>query len=120
VIRRARAEPIPGRHRVTLEADKNYDTRDFVRELWGLRVTPQVAPHTTGRSSAIEGRMIRHPGYAFSQRKRKQLEEIFGWLKTVALLRETRYRGVARVAWSFTFAMAVYNLVLMRTLVTVA
>jgi transposase len=116
----AMAEAIPGPRRVTLGADKNYDTRDFVRERRALRVTPHVAQHTTGRSSAIDGRTTRHPGYAVSQRKRKCVEEIFGWLKTVGLLRKTRHRGVARVGWVFTFAAAVYNLVRMRTLAAVA
>ena len=116
----AMAEAIPGRHRVTLGADKNYDTRDVVRELRELRVTPHVAQHTTGRASAIDGRTTHHPGYAVSQRKRKCVEEIFGWLKTVGLLRKTRHQGVARVGWMFTFAVAVYNLVRMRTLAAVA
>jgi IS5 family transposase len=116
----AMAEGIPGRHRVTMGADKNYDARDCVRELRELRVTPHVAQHTTGRSSAIDGRTTRHPGYAVSQRKRTCVEEIFGWLKTVGLLRKTRYRGAARVGWMFTFAAAVYNLVRMRTLAAVA
>jgi transposase len=116
----AMAEAIPGQQRVTLGADKNYDTRDLVRELRELRVTPHVAQNATGRSSAIDGRTTRHPGYAVSQRKRKCVEEIFGWMKTVGLLRKTRYRGVARIGWMFTFAAAVYNLVRMRTLAAVA
>jgi transposase len=114
------AEAIPGQQRVTLGADKNYDTQDCVRELRELRVTPHVAQHTAGRSSAIDGRTTRHPGYAISQRKRKCVEEIFGWLKTVGLLRKVRHRGVARVGWMFTFAAAVYNLVRMRTLAAAA
>jgi transposase len=116
----AMAEAIPGQHRATLGADKSYDTRDFVRELRGLRVTPPVAQHTTGQASAIEGRTMRHPGDAVRQRQRKCVEEIVGWLKTVGLLRKTRHRGVARVGWLVTFAAAVYNLVCMRTLVAVA
>jgi transposase len=116
----AMAEAIPGQQRVTLGADKNYDTCDCVRELRELRVTPHVAQNTSGRSSAIDGRTTRHPGYAVSQRKRKCVEEIFGWMKTVGLLRKTRYRGLARVGWMFTFAAAVYNLVRMRTLAAVA
>jgi hypothetical protein len=82
----AMAEEIPCQQRVTLGADKNYDTRNCIRELRELRVTPHVAQHTTGRSSAIDGRTTRHPGYAISQRKRKCVEEVFGWLKTVGLL----------------------------------
>jgi IS5 family transposase len=116
----AMAEAIPGQQRVTLGADKHYDTRGFVRGLRELRVAPHVAQNTSGRSSAIDGRTTRHPGYAVSQRKRKCVEEIFGWLKTGGLLRKTRYRGVARVGWMFTFAAAVYNLVRMRTLAAVA
>jgi transposase len=116
----AMAEAIPGQHRVTLGADKNYDTHDFVRDVRELQVTPHVAQHTSGRSSAIDGRTTRHPGYAVSQRKRKCVEEIFGWLKTVGLLRKVRHRGIARVGWIFTFAAAVYNLVRMRTLAAVA
>jgi hypothetical protein len=75
-----------------------------------------VAQNTSGRSSAIDGRTTRHPGYAESQRRRKRVEEIFGWLKTVALLRKTRHRGVDRVGWMFLFSLAVYNLVRMRNL----
>jgi transposase len=78
----AMAEAIPGPQRATLGADKHYDTRDFVHALRELRVTPHVAQHTTGRSSAIDGRTTRHPGYAVSQRKRQCVEEIFGWMKT--------------------------------------
>ena len=112
-------EEIAGNGRVTLGADKNYDTQDFVRDLYELKVTPHVTQHTTGRSSAIDGRTTRHAGYAVSQRKRKRVEEIFGWMKTVGLMRKTRYRGVSRVGWTFTFAAAVYNLVRMRTLAEV-
>lgn len=105
----AMAEGIPGQHRVTLAADKNYDTRDCVRELRELQVTPHVAQNTTGRSSAIDGGTTRHPGYAISQRIRKCVDEVFGWLKTVGLLRKARHRGVARVGWMSMFAAAVYN-----------
>jgi transposase len=103
----AMVEAIPGQHPVPLGADKHYDTRDVVRELRELRATPHVAQHTSGRASAFDGRTTRHPGYAISQQRRKRVEEIFGWLKTVALLRKTRHRGVARVGWMFTFAAAV-------------
>jgi len=100
----------------TLGADKSYDTRDFVDGLRGLAVTPHVAQHTTKRSSAIDGRTTRHAGYVVSQRERKRIEEIFGWLKQIGLLRKTRHRGAARVGWMFTFGLAVYNLVRMRNL----
>jgi hypothetical protein len=114
------AEAIPGQQRATLGADKHYDTRDFIRALRELRVTPHVAQNTTGRTSAIDCRTTCHPGYAVSQRKPKCVEEIFGWLKTVGLLRQTHCRGLARVGWMVTFAAAVYNLVRMRTLAAVA
>ena len=102
--------------RATLGADKSYDTRDFVDGLRGLAVTPHVAQNTTHRASAIDGRTTRHVGYLVSQRERKRIEEIFGWLKQIGLLRKTRHRGVARVGWMFTFGLAVYNLVRMRNL----
>jgi transposase len=100
----------------TLGADKSYDTRDFVDGLRGLAVTPHVAQNTTKRSSAIDRRTTRHPGYLVSQRRRKRIEEIFGWLKQIGLLRKTRHRGVAGVGWMFTFGLAVYNLVRLRNL----
>jgi hypothetical protein len=115
----ALATAIPGEHRVTLGADKAYDTAAFVAACRPLRITPHVAQHVLGRASAIDGRTTRHPGYAVSQTKRKRVEEIFGWLKTVGLMRKLRHRGVARVGWLFTFATAVYNLVRMRNLVEV-
>jgi transposase len=110
----------PGRQRVTVGGDKNYDTQAFVQDLRALQVTPHVAQHTTNRASAIDGRTTRHPGYAVSQQKRKRVEEIFGWLKTVGLLRKVKLRGVRRVGWLFTFAAAVYNLVRIRNLVEAA
>ena len=103
-------------HRVTVGADKAYDTHDFVQDLRELKVTPHVAQNTSNRSSAIDGRTTRHAGYAISQRKRKRVEEIFGWIKTVGLMRKTRHRGLARVGWMFTFTAAVYNLVRIRNL----
>ena len=111
------AERIDGDHRVTLAGDKGYDTRDFVRELRGLKVTPHVAQNEKrSGGSAIDGRTTRHAGYRISQQRRKRVEEVFGWLKTVAMLRKTRHRGVFRVGWVFTFAAAAYNLVRMRNL----
>ena len=102
--------------RVTLGADKGYDTRDFVEALRLLEVTPHVAQHTSNRASAIDERTTRHAGYGLSQWKRKRVEEIFGWLKTVGLLRKTRHRGRRRVSWMFIFGLAVYNLVRIRNL----
>ena len=80
-------------------------------ELRGLNVRPHVARHSSGRRSAIDQRTTRHPGYATSQRSRKRIEEAFGWIKTVAGLRKTRFCGLARVDLAFTFAAAAYNLV---------
>ena len=113
------AADIPGRHRVTMGGDKAYDTRNFVAELRVLGVTPHVAQNTTGRRSAIDERTTRQRGYAISQRARKRVEEVFGWMKTIALMRKTRHRGVARVGWMFTFTAAVYNLVRLRNLALV-
>jgi hypothetical protein len=81
-----------------------------------LKVTPQVAQNDSNRRSAIDGRTTRHEGYAVGQRKPKRVEEVFGWMKTVALQRKTRFRGLDRVGWMFTFAAAAYNLVRMRNL----
>ena len=103
--------------RMTLGADKAYDTRDFVGAIRLLGVTPHVAQNTTNRASAIDRRTTRHAGYAISQVRRKRVEEIFGWLKTVGLMRKTRHRGTRRVDWMFTFALAAYNLVRIRNLV---
>ena len=114
------AEKLPD-GRITLGADKGYDTRDYVREMRGMNITPHVAQNTkrTG-GSAIDGRTTRHAGYGISQRKRKRIEEVFGWLKTVGMLRKTRHRGLFKVGWVFTFAAAAYNLVRMRNLLAVS
>ncbi len=109
-------ETIPGTHRITVGGDKNYDTADFVASLRRMRATPHVAQNDKNRRSAIDERTTGHPGYAVSMKKRKRVEEIFGWLKTVALMRKTRFRGLPRVDWMFTFAAAAYNLVRMRRL----
>jgi transposase len=112
------AARIPGStRRVTVGGDKNYDTQDFVSKLRDAAVTPHVAQNQHARrTSAIDARTTRHGGYAISQRKRKRVEEIFGWIKTIAGLRKTRHRGKRRVGWMFTFAAAAYNLVRMRNL----
>jgi transposase len=112
------AERIEGSQRVTVAADKGYDTQEFVREIRGMNVTPHVAQNDKRRGgSAIDERTTRHAGYKVSQVKRKRIEEVFGWLKTVGMLRKTRHRGVHKVGWVFTFAAAAYNLVRMRNLV---
>lgn len=102
--------------RITVGGDKNYDTRDFVETCRRLDTTPHVAQNTKRRSSAIDERTTHHPGYSVSQRKRKCIEEIFGWLKMVGLMRKTRHRGTDRVGWMFTFAVAAFNLVRIRNL----
>ncbi len=113
-------EQIPGGKQVTVGGDKGFDTRDFVAECRHLGVTPHVAQNLGRRGgSAIDGRTTHYPGYRHSQRKRKRIEECFGWLKTIALLRKVRHRGVCKVDWIFTFACAAYNLVRIRNLATV-
>lgn len=108
---------IEGDHAITVAADKAYATRDFVKQAREKGATPHVAQNTGRRGgSAIDRRTTRHPGYAISQRKRKLVEEFFGWLKTGAGQRKTKYRGLWRVGWIFTFAAAAYNLVRMRNL----
>ena len=110
-------EQIPGAQPVTLGADKGYDTRDFVAECRQMNVTPHVAQNTKrSGGSAIDGRTTRHSGYEVSQKKRKRIEECFGWLKTIALMRKVRHRGLEKVGWVFTFAAAAYNLVRMKNL----
>ncbi len=99
-------------HPKTLGADKNYDTADCVRRLRAQGVTPHVAQNTAnGRRSAIDGRTTSWPGYALSQRIRKRVEEIFGWMKTVGGLRKTRYRGLERVDYVGYLVATAYNLV---------
>jgi transposase len=111
----ARSGPV----RITVGGDKNYDTEDWVRQVRACGATPHVAQNNTHRSSAVDVRTTRHAGYAISQKKRKRVEEIFGWMKTVALMRKVRHRGRKRVAWMFTWAAAAYNLVRIRNLMAV-
>lgn len=107
---------LPGKKRVTLGGDKAYDTKEFVKQTRSMKATPHVAQNTANRRSAVDDRTTRHAGYRTSQRKRKRVEEIFGWMKTIGMLRKTRHRGTDRVGWMFTFGLAVYNLVRMRNL----
>ncbi len=103
--------------RITVGADKWYDTREWVATVRQMRITPHVAASVNRRGgSAIDGRTARHVGYAVSQRKRKLVEQAFGWMKTVGLLRKLRHRGGRLVDWIFTFAAAAYNLVRWRNL----
>ena len=110
-------EQIGGTQPLTVGGDKGFDTRDFVKECRHMNVVPHVAQnHARRGGSAVDRRTTRHAGYALSQRKRKRIEECFGWLKTIALMRKVRHRGVLKVHWIFTFACAAYNLVRMRNL----
>ena len=106
--------------RITIGGDKGFDTQDFVAELREINVTPHVAQNDRGRRSAIDGHTTRHPGYAVSLRIRKRIEEAFGWAKTVAGLRKARHRGLPKIDWQFTFAMAAYNLVRLPKLLAAA
>jgi transposase len=111
------AERVEGTERITVAADKAYDTKDFVSEMRGMNVTPHVSQNIKRPGgSAIDGRTTRHEGYQVSQRKRKRIEEVFGWIKTVGTLRKTRHRGLETVRWVFTFTATAYNLVRMRNL----
>jgi transposase len=111
-------EDIPRCQRITVSGDKAYDQRGFVEALRDHGATPHVAQKV--RYSAIDNRTTRHDGYRVSQRKRKRVEEIFGWLKTIGLMRKTRHRGLSKVDWVFTFALAAYNLVRIRNLMPAA
>ena len=110
---------VRGKGRKTVGGDKGFDERDFVTGARQMGVTPHVSPHTR-RPSHVDARTTRHPTFVVSQRKRKRIEEIFGWIKSVALLRKVRHRGRARVGWMFTMGAAAYNLVRMRTLLGAA
>ena len=109
------AEVTRSKKRITIGADAGYDYPRFVNSMRELNITPHVAQHTR-RSSAIDGRTTRHPGYEISLKKRKRIEQIFGWLKTTAAMRKVRHRGRALVQWMFTLALAGYSLVRMRTI----
>src|SRR5229473_750663 len=110
------AKKIPGVKHVTLGGDKNYDTEEFVRELRGMYITPHVAQNHTNRTSAIDRRTTRHIGYELSQQKRKRVEQSFGWMKVIGMLKKVKLRGLEKVGWLFTFTGAAYNLCRLRTL----
>jgi len=110
------AEAIPAGKRVTMGGDKNYDTQEFVGELRGMNITPHVAQNNTNRRSAVDERTTRHAGYEVSQRKRKRVEQVFGWMKMVGMLRKVKLRGIDKVGWLFTFTGAAYNLCRLRNL----
>ena len=107
-------DQIPGKHRITIGADKGYDCRAFVDECRQMNVTPHVAQKQ--KSSAIDSRTTRHEGYCVSLRVRKRVEEVFGWMKTIGCMRKLRHRGKERVDAVFTFAAAAYNLIRMRNI----
>lgn len=98
------------RGRLTVGGDKGFDTQGFVAALREMGVTPHVAQNDSHRRSAIDGRTTRHKGYELSQWKRKLIEKVFGWMKTVGVLRKTRHRGVPRVGWMFIFCLAAFDL----------
>jgi transposase len=104
------ASQISGVKQVTLGGDKNYDTQELVRDLREMKVTPHVVQNNTNRRSAINRRTTQHVGYAISQKKRKRIEESFGWMKTIGMLKKVKLRGLKKVSWLFTFVAAVYNL----------
>lgn len=107
-----------GMHRPTLGADAGYATAAFVEAARALGFVPHVAlPRKRGAPPGLDARTTRHAGYAISQRCRKKVEEGFGWGKTIGLLRKLRHRGTALVDWVFTFTMAAYDLVRIRTLI---
>jgi len=105
------------RRRITLGADKGYDAAGFIAALRERNVTPHVAADRrisktgTPRHSAVDGRTTRHCGYQASQRARKRIEEVFGWIKAAAGRRQTKHRGLPRVAWAFALATTAYNLI---------
>ena len=105
---------------MTLGGDKNYDTQEFVKELRGMNITPHVAQNNTNRRSAVDQRMTRHAGYEVSQRKRKRVEQSFGWMKMVGMPRKVKLRGIDKVGWLFTFTGAAYNLCRLRNLMAKA
>jgi IS5 family transposase len=101
---------------VTLGADKGYDAAEFIEELQRMKVTPHVAQNKSGRSSAVPDEILATEGYALSQRKRKLIEQGFGWAKFVGPIRQVMVRGIKKVDQLFVLTMAAYNLTRMRTL----
>src|SRR5512143_83154 len=116
----AMVEALPGRYRITVGADRAYDSKDFVATVRKLEAAPHVAQNTSNRRSAIDGRTTRHPGYAISLRIRKRIEEVFGWIRTTAGFRKTRHRGTARVGWMFPLTAAACNLIRLPRLLAAA
>jgi hypothetical protein len=107
----AMIDAIPGRHRITVGANKAYDRADFVADMRDLGATQHVVQNDKGRRSAIDGRTTRHAGYQVSLHVRKRIEEVFGWMKVIGGQRKTRYRGTPLVGWMFTLSAAAWNLI---------
>ena len=107
----AMIKAVPGRHPITVGGDKGDDTQGFAAGMRALKATPHIAQNTTNRRSAIDGRTTRHPGYGQSQWARKRIEEAFGWMKEIALLRRGRHRGRGRIEWQFKLAAAASSLI---------
>jgi Transposase DDE domain len=114
------AEKIPGVQRVTVGGDKNYDTQGFVAELRRMHITPHVAQNDTNRSSAIDERTTRHASYEVSQQKWKRVEQSFGWMKVIGLVRKVKLRGLDKVGWLLTFTGSAYNLCRLRRMMAEA
>ena len=110
----------PGAQRLTVGADKGFDTADFVADMRAFNVTPHVAQNTTGRRSTIDGRTTRHSGYEISQQKRKRVEEPFGWGKTIGGLARPMLRGVKKLDFKFIWTMAAYDLIKLPKLIGAA
>ena len=108
----------PGARRITLGADKGYDAAAFVADMRALNVTPHIAQNISGRRSAVDARTTRHVGYAVSQRKRKRIEEPFGWGKTMGGLARPMFRGVKKLGFKFILTMAGYNLIRLPKLIS--
>ena len=110
----------PGAKRLTVGADKGFDTVDFVADMRDFNVTPHVAQNTTNRLSAIDHRTTRHRGYEISQQKRKRVEEPFGWGKTIGGLARPMLRGEKKLDFKFTLTMAAYDLIKLPRLIGAA
>jgi transposase len=104
------------KQRITAGGDKWFDEADFIRECRKIWVTPHVAVKEKAGSGLVDGRTLRHSGYIISQRIRKRIEEVFGWLKEPGRLKRTKHRGVARAGWMYVFGLAIYNLIRMRNI----
>lgn len=118
----AMIEKLDTKGKKTLGADKHYDNDEFCTELRKRNVTPHVAMniHARKHKSAIDGRTTRHPGYEVSQKKRKRVEEIFGWLKAFSIMRRPHFRGLSRIEYLFKFAVSVYNILRIRNILAVS